>query len=90
MTIIEGIALMQRILSSAKEEAAALNTVESAGVRGKLEVLEGEMNIFRAGCEELFGISNAMDTSAFVEEQPENANQEENADFNNSEISEDK
>ena len=55
MTIIEGVALMQRILNSAKADADALNTVESAGIKGKLEILEGEMNLFRQFCDEAFG-----------------------------------
>ena len=86
MTIIEGVALMQRILSSAKEEAMKLNTVESASIKGKLEVLEGEMNLFRSACEELFASPEFVADPAPVEEQTigdklKNAKPEEVMDF---------
>ena len=53
MTVVENVAFMQRMLNSAIEDLAA-EEVGSAGlkVRGKLEILAGEMAIFRSYFEE--------------------------------------
>lgn len=52
MTIIENISLVQRILSSVKQDAENLGAAGTS-IRAKMEILEGELSIFRQLYEEI-------------------------------------
>ena len=60
MTAIESISMFQRMVNSIKNDVEALGPLGFA-VKGKLELLEGEMGVFRKVCEEILESEAAKD-----------------------------